>query len=219
MKLLMVGGGKAAVLLLDYFASLSDVRVVAVVDLNRDAPGMQHAVDHNIETSADMVAQIERLDVDTILEITGNPQVLDTIARTKRSDQEVIPSGVARLLYDLLSERDAQNREAISRITHEFDEIHQRLSTAAQKVDAARSEVSEVIASAEMVSINGRIEAVRAGEAGRAFSIVMEYLQRIIRNVKDTTATISAASAESHRALTHLKTVEQELKKTFAGGG
>ena len=54
MNIIIIGGGKASLTLIDYFLSADDIRVVGIADIKEDAPGILRARELKIETSTRM---------------------------------------------------------------------------------------------------------------------------------------------------------------------
>jgi len=215
MNIVLVGGGKAAVTLLNYFSSVQDIRVVGVVDLRQGAPGILLAKQLGIETTSKMEDMLGRPDVDVVIEITGVPKVRQAVIDMLRPDQEVMSAGCAKMMCDMIDAQIHRNTSVAEEISVQFEDLTRRLRTAIQSIDSALQDIDDVLRDIELVTINARIEAARAGEAGRAFSVVVEEMQRLVTNIRNAMNSISHTSEESHKTLENLHNTEDNLWKAF----
>ncbi|MDI3257319.1 MAG: sigma-54-dependent Fis family transcriptional regulator [Kyrpidia sp.] len=133
-RVLLVGGGKGGAALLRAFYPLAAVRVVAVVDLNPEAPAMRLAREWGIEVGQDYRRHLDRVDV--VMEATGDPDVYDAIERAKPPGVTLVPGAVATLLMALLHEKE-QLIDRLSRKRHELDVILNSTHDAMMAVDQA----------------------------------------------------------------------------------
>ncbi len=84
--------------------------VAAVADLSEDAPGVKLAVQLGIDTTTDFEELLE-LDVDAIIDVTGNKEVRRRIQALKRPDVELIGGMSAKIMWDLVEERRRSEEE------------------------------------------------------------------------------------------------------------
>ena len=104
-KLLIVGAGRGGTALLRMLNQMERVEIVAVVDRHFDAPGLELArslgipVDHDYRPYLDM-------ELDVILEATGDVQEYETIRRLKAEKTVLIPGIFTRFVMRLIRERD-----------------------------------------------------------------------------------------------------------------
>jgi GAF domain-containing protein len=100
-KIGLVGGGKGGAALLDLLLDWPDGVVAVVVDPRPEAPALQTAKARGIPTASIHAAVFEH-PVDVVLEVTGDPTVLDTLLRMKPAAVEVIGAGSLRFFWALL---------------------------------------------------------------------------------------------------------------------
>lgn len=106
----LVGAGRGGRALLQLFASVPTVQVVAVADPDPDAPGLQLARGIPVVSShREIFAYAPQI----VIEVTGRPEVYEDLARTKPIGVELIGAQSARLFWEtvMLSARDAQQFE------------------------------------------------------------------------------------------------------------
>jgi len=104
-KVVIVGAGKGGRALLEMFLGDSTVSILGVADLNPWAPGIELARRLNIPVSTDFRELVGDPRADLIIDVTGSPEVQQTILRLKSPSTEVIGGVGARFLWDLLAER------------------------------------------------------------------------------------------------------------------
>ena len=304
MNIAIVGGGHAALTLLDCFADMPDTRVVGVADLRQEAPGMvrarelgllddlfrayanlttvldligcreealevaaegiDEAVRHGLEaiygnflrgnaaesllflgrwaearemslralewgptgigffspllnlTTVDMEALVTRREVDLVIEITGIERVRTAITKLLRHDQEVMSATAAKIMYDVIELRKRQNQAASEHLSKEFRGFSKRLSGARESIDTSLEQVDKVLSAMKIVALNAKIEASRAGNAGRAFGVVAEEMKRMAANAQTALETIRRASTDTHETLGELTRAEKEMLSMFS---
>ncbi len=106
----LVGGGKGGSNLLDLLLDWPAAKVVVVVDRRPDAPALAKAQALGIPTVADHL-EVFAYPVDLVLEVTGQPAVLDDLLRTKPPGVEVIGAGSLRFFWNLLQDKITTTRQ------------------------------------------------------------------------------------------------------------
>jgi transcriptional regulator with GAF, ATPase, and Fis domain len=104
-KVVIVGGGKGGRALLEMFVGDPTVTIVGVCDVNPWAPGLDLARRLNLTVATDMRELIGDPRLDLIIDVTGNPQVAQTIQQLKPVTTEVMGGASAKFMWDLLAER------------------------------------------------------------------------------------------------------------------
>ena len=216
MNIAIVGGGHAALTLLDCFADMPDTRVVGVADLRQEAPGMVRARELGLLTTTDMEALVTRREVDLVIEITGIERVRTAITKLLRHDQEVMSATAAKIMYDVIELRKRQNQAASEHLSKEFRGFSKRLSGARESIDTSLEQVDKVLSAMKIVALNAKIEASRAGNAGRAFGVVAEEMKRMAANAQTALETIRRASTDTHETLGELTRAEKEMLSMFS---
>jgi len=104
-KLLIVGAGKGGTALLRMLHHMERLEIVAVVDRQPDAPGLELARSFGLQTDTDYRPYL-RPDLDVILEATGDAQEYETLRRLKAERTILIPGIFTRIVMRLIRERD-----------------------------------------------------------------------------------------------------------------
>lgn len=200
MDTVLIGGGRAAEILLKFFSDSSDLRVVEVVDVRSDAPGILMAQDMGIRTSQDVSRAVQGRQVGMVIELTGRPEVREEIAGLLREGQELIDSNAARILVSVVRALDKQREQVVV----QFEEVGTQLKQALQSVQSADSELLSVLREARILSINGKIEASRAGNEGRAFGVVVTGMLEMISRLNDASTQIASATSDGQAMIQRL---------------
>jgi HD-GYP domain-containing protein (c-di-GMP phosphodiesterase class II) len=105
-NVVIIGGGRRGVAILETLKDDEDVRIVGVLDVNEDTPGIKLAKRLNIPTDVDFVKFIKRKKrIDVIFNATGEQYVQEKI-RQIRPDVEVIGGLSLKLVWGLIAERE-----------------------------------------------------------------------------------------------------------------
>jgi PAS domain S-box-containing protein len=106
MKIAVIGGGKRCEAFLEMLDSMRFPRlkaqIVAVADLNPDAAGMQLARRKGITTTSDFQDFFSIPDLDTVIELTGNEELLEDFLRLKPPSVRVLEATISRLFSDMI---------------------------------------------------------------------------------------------------------------------
>jgi methyl-accepting chemotaxis protein len=215
MKIIMIGGGNAAVALLKYFSTLQDAEVGCVVDLRGDAPAILLAREMGIDTSDDMEEAVNRADSEVVIEVTGSTKVSTALREMMRPEQQLMNSGCARMMIDMIESQSQANATVLGNISGEFQGLTEMLGGAIGKVDSALRIIRDVLREMQIVTLNANIEAARAGNSGWAFLKVVERMREMLKRTGEATDSITAASGESHKALEDLSEAESRMQEVF----
>lgn len=97
---------------------------------------------------------------------------------------------------------------------NEYARLNQLLSALAKATNESMEEIQQVNRKMRMISFNSKIEAARAGDAGKAFSIVSDEMKIL----SDKTATVATTlRADSARSTQQLKDICEQLSTQVRG--
>jgi methyl-accepting chemotaxis protein len=123
-------------------------------------------------------------------------QQLDEIARAAMQLASLGPQ-LARLAADMEKQAQCQAQQAagiagvMEGFTNDLGCAVKELRASSAQVENALETVSRIAEHTRIISINASIEAVRAGEHGRAFNVVVDEVQRLADKTGDTTDAIT----------------------------
>jgi hypothetical protein len=215
MKIALVGGGKAALTLLDFFSEVEHAEIVGISDIRDDAPGIVRARTLGIATTTKTEELVKSPQSEIIIELTGNAQVKTMIAAHSRPEQEIMSANCAKLMCDIIEAQSGRNSQIVEKISKKFNVSMDQLKTAIEKIDAVHVDVEKLLREAGMVTLNAKIESARAGDAGNAFAIVVDRMHEMLGNIRNAMDKIIIASVEGHDTLAHLNAAKNELIEEF----
>jgi two-component system, NtrC family, sensor kinase len=107
LKLAIVGGGRTCAFFLDLidlnaFADLS-IKVIAVCDVDPQAPGYRKAAALGIPTTQDIDELLEKPGLDVVIELTNNPQVLLDLVKKRPQRVGILEYNFGRFLRRFFS--------------------------------------------------------------------------------------------------------------------
>ncbi|MCH1626640.1 sigma 54-interacting transcriptional regulator [Fredinandcohnia quinoae] len=111
---MIVGAGKGGAAILRILQETEMLKVVAVIDRNKSAPGIVLAQKLNISTGDDWRVFLTP-DIDIVIEATGNEQVFKEIREKRHKTTVLIPGAVAYITSKLMEEKE----ELISKLRDE----------------------------------------------------------------------------------------------------
>lgn len=104
-RVLIVGAGKGGSALLKLLYATDRMKIIAVIDRDKDAKGLKLARTYNIPVDDNWQNWINE-DIDIIIEATGKEQVSKELLESSEQKTVVIPGSVAYVISELLDEKD-----------------------------------------------------------------------------------------------------------------
>jgi len=218
LKVGIVGGGKAGTLFLKTLLEIPEVEVIGVCDKDAEAPAIIFAKERGILTYLDLEPFFEN-DMDVVLELTGVPEVRNTIEQLKKQETHLMDSRAARLASLLtehqqeLSEKLADYidhiKELLINVTSNISAINDTVLSidntsksimasvsssmeSINKTDDIFKIINDITTRIRILGINASIEAARAGDSGKGFSVVASEIGNLTRSSKEATSEIKA---------------------------
>ena len=154
---------------------------------------------HNLLTNADTLAQTDSNQAASIEETSAamNQTASMSESNTKNTNQALI-------LTNETSMATSEGIEKISSLIKFMDE----LSDSSKEISNVIKEISGIASQTNILSLNASVESVRAGEAGKAFSVVSEEVRALAQRCNDAVEN-TAAIIEKNVGLT-----EQSIKNS-----
>lgn len=110
--------------------------------------------------------------------------VSDKVSELGKTSEEMVKSeNTAKDTLDALFQVNAQTKKAISKI---YDQI-QNTNVSAEQIKSAAGVITDIASETNLLALNASIEAARAGDAGKGFSVVAEQI-KILSEQSNTAA-------------------------------
>lgn len=120
-RVLIIGAGRGGTGLLKDLHGIESLKVIAVVDKNQSAPGIELAKELKIETNTSFYSYLDKK-LDVIFDATGEQNVFEELKELKSFNTVLIPGSIANFIMGLIEEKE-ELIEHISRRKHELDVI------------------------------------------------------------------------------------------------
>src|SRR3990172_712041 len=104
-SVIILGAGRGGTALLDLLHRDPAVTVVAVCDVNPQAPGVELARRLGIPVASDYRRLLRKSHADLIINVTGDLQIGEELQNLKPQDSEILGGAGARFLWDLIEEK------------------------------------------------------------------------------------------------------------------
>lgn len=110
--------------------------------------------------------------------------VSDKVSGLGKTSEEMVKSeNTAKDTLDALSQVNAQTKKAISKIYAQI----QNTNVSAEQIKSAADIITDIASETNLLALNASIEAARAGDAGKGFSVVAEQI-KILSEQSNTAA-------------------------------
>jgi len=104
-KVLIVGGGRGGSALIKALQRSEKLKITAVVDKNRTAPGILLAIELGVKVDSDFRQYLDNT-IDVIFEATGTQEVYRQLLELKSQHTTLIPGSIANLIISLIEEKE-----------------------------------------------------------------------------------------------------------------
>ncbi|MBI4607881.1 MAG: response regulator [Candidatus Rokubacteria bacterium] len=104
-RVAVVGAGRGGKALIQLLAQNPEVEIVAVADVNAEAPGLLLARERSLPTVGEHRA-VFRYSPEVVIEVTGKSEVLEALLSERPSSTEIVGAKSARLLWDFIEARE-----------------------------------------------------------------------------------------------------------------
>lgn len=119
---------------------------------------------------------------------SANATVQDAISESTTASRETL-SKLSETLHTIRNSN--QKNEEIARWVASISEQMQNIETALHGVEKLNAEISGIARQVNILAINAKIEAVRAGASGRGFAVVAEAITELSRSTSRAAADVT----------------------------
>lgn len=105
-RVIIVGAGTGGSALFKILHATNRVEIVAVIDIDQQAKGIQLAKEHHIPVDTHWKRWLDQ-NIYIIIEATGDPNVLEALLKEKKNHTIVIPGTVAYIISELFEEKES----------------------------------------------------------------------------------------------------------------
>ncbi len=109
-RVLITGGGKRVISLIDTLMGLEGVILVGICDVQWDSPGMKYASKLSLPISISLAEAIEKKCPEIIIETSGSKQFQDVLHKIAPKRAKIVDSKAAELLLNVAHEKEKAKR-------------------------------------------------------------------------------------------------------------
>lgn len=189
-RVAVVGGGRGGAAVLATLAEIKSVQVVGVSDVRSDVPAFQMARKLGIETTTDTEGLVKRPDLQVIFEVTGQPEVLQSVNAAKAPHTQVVGAEAAAILMEIVTSR----RNMMESMEKEAGELSRLVQSVSQASDRIGHSLNELAQSSHQLAASGQTLSVAAEQTEASLSEVEEVLG-FIRQIANKTRMIGLNAA------------------------
>lgn len=197
---IIVGGGNGGLAMLRLFRSVTDLRIVGVVDIKNDAPAIVEAKAVGIPAFTSIADALKTADLNLVFDVTGNQKVAETITANKPAHVHLADSNVCNVMY-LLAQHQAEQAEKlrvqIEKLAESVDDAKQSIQSTGEVIEF----IKRVAAQTNLLGLNAAIEAARANEHGRGFAVVANEVRKLADDSVKATEVIGQTLGTIGRAM------------------
>ncbi|WP_003543893.1 methyl-accepting chemotaxis protein [Desulfotomaculum nigrificans] len=145
-RLGIVGGGRGGSAMLNLFASLPDVKILGIADINENAPAMVAAKEMGIRTFSDFTQLLQLPDLDVVVDVTGNESVHQSILAQKQEKTHLADATISKLMY-MMARHQEEAAQELRNQAQQLAVMAEELNTTVQHVPEAIATVNKALGS------------------------------------------------------------------------
>lgn len=210
MKVLIVGGGRGGIAMLECLHGTSGIEIVGVCDVKDDAPALVMARELKLKTSTDLKGALQTPELEIVLDVTGSEKAHQIIHELKPPNVHAADPLIARLLHIIAVEKGNLNtrlQEQIQNMSGVVNKSKKYIGDVHEIIDFIRKVADQT----KLLSLNAAIEAARAGEHGRGFGVVAGEVRKLADNSAEAVKNISVILANIENSI---KEIIEGIEKT-----
>ena len=236
MNIALIGAGTGGINIIQAINDTDSINISLVIDQNLNAPGIILCKKLGIDYSQS-IDDLNNRNVDLIIEATGNNNVAKLLQEKFSHKYTIIDSTGALLVMTLVNKnidtlsqlnnhisiiRDTSNivKTELYDISSSIDNMHgisdillnstHTSITHIQDTDKIINYVNKIANQTKILGINATIEAARAGQAGKGFSVVANEVQKLATNSEGFAKEINEILG---KITDEIKTISAEVDK------
>lgn len=236
MNIGLIGAGKGGKNIIHAISDTDTINISLVIDRNLDAPGIILCKNLGIDYSQS-IDDLNDRNIDLIIEATGNSNVAELLQEKFSHKCTIIDSTGALLVMTLVDKnidtlaqlnshisiiRDTSSivKTELNDISSSIDDMHgisdillnstKTSITHIQDSDKIINYVNKIAHQTKILGINATIEAARAGQAGKGFSVVANEVQKLATNSEEFAKEINEILG---KITNEIKTITAEVDK------
>jgi glyceraldehyde-3-phosphate dehydrogenase/erythrose-4-phosphate dehydrogenase len=206
----IVGAGRVGLQFYRLFTQGTDVKVAYVADREITAPACKAASTDGIPVFTDFVEAITRISTDFILEITGSNDILAKIKqKLDGRATNLITHDMAFIMMKSIEDDTKRTKKAVSL---DIENIRKDIGKSFDMMGSTVAEIKKTMNDLRLLSLNARIEAAHAGEAGRGFDIVAQSVEKTSEEVRAMAENIEEVNAGILKVMNRIGEALERLK-------
>lgn len=183
----IIGGGNIGCELFQMFNTSRHTSVDFVMDVNSSAPALALAKKNNVKTFTDLQSALGTK-VDFLVEVTGNEDVVRTIKQAITGTPVILITH--NMAYIMINSLNENNQKVKEKVFQEITGIGSQIDQSLGIINDLVTNIEDITAQMNILAINARIEAARAGDVGKSFAVVASAMGESAEKVKEITAQI-----------------------------
>lgn len=206
----IIGGGRSGSAMLRFLLKTNVAKVVFVMDIEPNAPGMVEARNHNISVFTKLPDALKQPLPDYIFAVSSDSEMDELLKQTlKGTPTRIINQSTSRMIVELVEDNRTQIQLGVGEAVNA---IKKELLTTLTASQGLTYRISNMMASMQMLALNASIEAAKVGHAGKGFAVVaenmtksVESVRKLTQEIEDVNKTLTTISGEIESVLVLLK--------------
>lgn len=104
-RVIIIGGGRGGSAILPILLENHDIKIVRLVDKDKNAPAMQAAKKSGIPVSTNLEASIGKKDFNVVIDVTRSKKVTDFLRNSLPANIEILGGTCSKIIWDIVTER------------------------------------------------------------------------------------------------------------------
>ncbi|MBF0615088.1 MAG: hypothetical protein HQL92_08035 [Magnetococcales bacterium] len=203
----IIGTGESAKQLLSLFLHSENITIDFLIEFGADRQAITLARNLKIPIDNQVEQVIKRKEPEFIIDTIGNNELLDRVFSVRKR-AKILTIDVALLFAEVLSERHVQLGQNLHT---DLKLLKGKIGSSTKEVLKASESIAAVSNRLEVLAINAGIQASRAGNFGKGFSVVAS-------EVKSTARIARSLSKDIDLVVSEISTLASDIEKALSRG-